>query len=119
MSPSELPLRPGSQFGPYRIETSLGSGGMGQVFRALDTRLHRQVALKILHGDSWADPLQRRRLLQEARAASALNHSNIVVVYDIVSDRHLDFLVMEYIAGRTLKELIAETAILLDRVSEV
>ena len=92
---------------------------MGQVFRALDTRLHRRVALKVLHGDSWADPVQRRRLLQKAQAASALNHSNIVVVYDIVSDRHLDFLVMEYIAGRTLKQLIEESPIPLNRVSEI
>jgi serine/threonine protein kinase/tetratricopeptide (TPR) repeat protein len=120
MSPSELPpLKPGSQLGPYRIEASLGSGGMGHVFRALDTRLHRQVALKVLHGDNWGDSLQRRRLLQEARAASALNHSNIVVVYDIVSNQQLDFLVMEYIAGRTLKELLAEKAIPLERVSEI
>src|SRR5262249_34288698 len=92
---------------------------MGQVFRALDTRLHRQVALKVLHADSSADPAQRRRLLQEARAASALNHHNIVTVYDIVSDGNADFLVMEYIAGRTLKELIEKNPISLNRVSEI
>jgi eukaryotic-like serine/threonine-protein kinase len=117
--PSRSGVGPGSRLGPYHIEASLGSGGMGQVFRALDTRLHRQVALKVLHADSWAVPEQRRRLLQEARAASALNHANIVVVYDIVSDRDSDFLVMEYIGGTTLKALIEENPLPLDRISEI
>src|SRR5262245_13272432 len=118
-SPTGPQVGPGSQLGPYRIEASLGSGGMGQVFRAVDTRLHRQVALKILHGDSWTVPAQRRRLLMEARAASALNHPNIVVIYDIVSDQDSDFLVMEHIAGRTLKEMIEESLLPLHRVSEI
>jgi len=92
---------------------------MGRVFRAFDTRLHRQVALKILHGDDWTVPAQRRRLLQEARAASALNHPNIVVVYDIVSEPSLDFLVMEYIPGKTLKELMSDGPLPCERVCEI
>lgn len=94
------------QVGPYRLEALLGQGGMGQVFRATDTRLHRKVAIKALHGEGTADPVSRSRFLQEARAASALNHPNIVVIYDITRQQGVDYLVMEYVAGQTLKNLI-------------
>src|ERR1051326_3803418 len=69
-------LEPGACLGPYQIEVSLGKGGMGEVFAARDTRLHRSVALKILPPEFSADPGRRNRFLQEARAASALNHPN-------------------------------------------
>ena len=71
-------LLPGVQLGPYKIEAGLGAGGMGEVFRARDTRLNRTVAIKVLPPDKTADPERKRRLLQEARAASALNHPNIM-----------------------------------------
>jgi serine/threonine protein kinase len=85
----------GQTVGPYKILELLGAGGMGQVFRATDTRLHRTVAIKILPRDKVSDPERKRRFLQEARAASALNHPNIVTLYDIANDGGMDYLVME------------------------
>ncbi len=79
---------------------------MGEVYRARDTRLERTVAIKMLPRETAGDSGLRRRFLNEARAASALNHPNIVALYDICSDNNIDFLVMEYVPGRTLKELI-------------
>jgi serine/threonine protein kinase len=97
---------PGTQLGPYRIEALIGSGGRGEVFFARDTRLNRTVAIKILPRDKVADTERKERFLQEARAASALNQANIVTVHDISSDNDIDYLVMEYVRGKTLKELI-------------
>jgi eukaryotic-like serine/threonine-protein kinase len=96
----------GVAFGHYRILEEIGVGGMGRVFRALDTRLHRTVAIKVLPSTHVADPDRKRRFLQEARAASKLNHPNIVTLHDMASDGGVDYLVMEYVAGKTLKELI-------------
>ena len=92
--------------GRYVIEEQIGAGGMGEVYRAQDTRLKRTVAIKMLPRETAGDTGLRRRFLNEARAASALNHPNIVALYDICSDKNIDFLVMEYVAGKTLKELI-------------
>jgi len=99
-------LTNGTHLGPYKILALIGEGGMGQVYRAIDNRLNRTVAIKILPHDKVADPERKRRFLQEARTASSLNHPNIVVLYDMSNDGGTDFLVMEYIAGHTLKELI-------------
>jgi len=96
----------GVAVGHYRIVEEIGSGGMGQVFRALDTRLHRTVAIKVLPSMHVADPDRKRRFLQEARVASKLNHPNIVTLHDMGSDGGVDYLVMEYVAGKTLKQLI-------------
>jgi serine/threonine protein kinase/tetratricopeptide (TPR) repeat protein len=93
--------------GRYAIERQLGAGGMGEVYRAQDTRLERTVAIKMLPRETAGDSELRRRFLNEARAASALNHPNIVALYDICTDQNIDFLVMEYVEGRTLKDLIA------------
>jgi eukaryotic-like serine/threonine-protein kinase len=95
-----------TQLGPYKIEAPLGAGGMGEVFRARDTRLGRTVAIKILPRDKVADPERKRRFMQEARAASALNHPNIVTLHDIASDNGIDYLVMEYVPGKSLDKLI-------------
>ena len=73
----------GTHLGPYRLEAAIGAGGMGEVFRATDTRLFRAVAIKVLLQGQMADPVRKRRLLQEARATSALNHPNICALYDI------------------------------------
>src|SRR5262245_27326651 len=97
----------GSQLGPYKIEAPIGAGGMGEVFRAHDTRLRRTVAIKVLPPERVADPERKRRFLQEARAASALNHPNIVTLYDIANDSGVDYLVMEYVPGKSLDKLIA------------
>jgi Tol biopolymer transport system component/tRNA A-37 threonylcarbamoyl transferase component Bud32 len=86
--------------GPYEILAALGSGGMGEVYRARDTRLGREVAIKVLRRDGHT------RLLQEARAAAALNHPNILGLYDICSENGNEFLVMELVRGKTLDQLI-------------
>ena len=80
----------------YRIESKLGEGGMGVVYKARDTHLDRVVAIKVLPGDKVFDPERKQRFVQEAKAASALNHPNIVTVHDIRSDSGVDFIVMEH-----------------------
>ena len=114
-----MPLTAGTRIGPYEIVAPLGAGGMGEVYRARDTRLDRDVAIKALFGDHASDPGLRRRLLQEARAASALSHPNIVVLHDIVSQDGSDFLVMEHILGRPLSEVLAEGPMSLERVTAI
>jgi serine/threonine protein kinase/tetratricopeptide (TPR) repeat protein len=98
----------GCTVGRYRIQERLGAGGMGTVYRALDTRLGRTVALKVLPPDLTADQERRNRFVREAKAASALNHRNIITIFDIDRVDDIDFIAMEYIAGRTLKDIIAD-----------
>jgi len=112
-------LEAGGQVGPYKLEAPIGAGGMGEVFRAVDTRLRRSVAIKFLLGAGASNPVHRRRFLQEARAASALNHPNIVVIYDIASQDGVDFLVMEHVAGQNLKDLIPAEGIPLEKVASI
>ncbi len=95
-----MSLAAGTPLGPYRILEKIGEGGMGEVYKATDTRLGRTVALKVLPAGAAADPDLRRRFEQEARAVSALNHPHICVLHDIGSQEGTDFLVMEYLAGR-------------------
>jgi serine/threonine protein kinase len=90
----------------YRILEKIGEGGMGAVYKAHDTHLDRPVAVKFLPADRLADPGRRQRFIQEARAASSLNHPNIIVIHDIASDGGRDFIVMEYVEGKTLDQLI-------------
>src|SRR5580698_1240217 len=89
----------------YQILERLGAGGMGEVYKARDTRLNRFVAMKVLPAGMSADPERRRRFVHEAQAASALNHPNIITIYDIVDDGDTQFMVVEYVAGKTLLEL--------------
>jgi Tol biopolymer transport system component/tRNA A-37 threonylcarbamoyl transferase component Bud32 len=96
----------GTRFGPYEVIAPLGAGGMGEVYRARDTRLGREVAIKLLRPERLADPTRRTRFVQEARAASALNHPNIVTIYEIESAAGVDILVMELVPGKTLDALI-------------
>jgi serine/threonine protein kinase/Tol biopolymer transport system component len=93
----------------YEIVGPLGEGGMGTVHRAVDTHLGRPVAIKLLHAELAASSESRKRFVQEARAASALNHPHIVTIYDIGRDRDVDFIVMEYVAGSSLARLIGRT----------
>jgi serine/threonine protein kinase/Tol biopolymer transport system component len=96
----------GQTIGHYKIEAKLGEGGMGVVYRALDTRLQRLAAIKVLTAEGMASPERRKRFVQEARAASALNHPNIVHIYDIDQIDGTDFIAMEYVPGQTLAEKI-------------
>ncbi len=97
---------PGEALGAYEIVCLLGSGGMGEVYRARDSRLGREVALKVLPPDRLGDAERRKRFLQEARAASALNHPNVVTFYDLADARGETVLVMEYVPGKTLDDVI-------------
>ena len=94
-------------FGPYQIKSSLGSGGMGEVFLAEDPRLRRNVAIKILPATLSNDSGRRARFLNEARAVSALHHQHIVTIFDVGTEAGVDFLVMEYVEGRTLREVMS------------
>ena len=82
-----MPLTPGTKLGPYEIQSPLGAGGMGEVYRARDSRLNREVAIKILPASFSADPDRLQRFAQESRAAAALNHPNILSIYDIGEDQ--------------------------------
>jgi serine/threonine-protein kinase len=95
----------------YRILERLGEGGMGVVYKARDTHLDRVVAIKLLPPDKVAEPERRRRFVREAKAASSLAHPNIVVIHDIAEEQGVHFLVMEYVAGKTLGELITSTGL--------
>ena len=96
------PLASGAQLGQYRIESSIGAGGMGVVFRAYDIKLHRPVAIKLL-SDDLADAAARRRFQREAQMASSLNHPHILTVYDAGEFEGRQYLVTEFVDGGTLK----------------
>ena len=90
----------------YEILEPLGEGGMGTVYRAVDTRLGRPVAIKLLRGEAAVNGESKKRFVREARAASALNHPHIITIYDIGQDTGVDFIAMEYVAGQSLAHLI-------------
>jgi len=97
-------LTSGSKLGPYEIQSPLGAGGMGEVYRACDTRLGRDVAIKVLPAHLSSDPELKERFQREARAISSLNHPNICTLHDIGHQDGVDFLVMEYLEGETLQQ---------------
>jgi Tol biopolymer transport system component/predicted Ser/Thr protein kinase len=97
----------GRSLAQYRVTASIGAGGMGEVYRATDARLGREVAIKVLPASTAADPERRQRFEQEARAASALNHPNILTVYDIGEADGTTYIAMELVEGKTLRELVA------------
>jgi serine/threonine protein kinase/tetratricopeptide (TPR) repeat protein len=107
-------LLPGTTLGPYRIEGPLGAGGMGEVFRGTDTRLHRRVAIKVLPGGVALDEQIRARFAREARAVAALTHPHICTLYDVGRQNQVDFLVMEYLEGETLAARLANGPLSLD-----
>src|SRR5207245_2278215 len=90
--------------GHYRIVSKIGAGGMGEVYSAQDTKLDRKVAIKFLHSELSRDADKLRRFIQEARAASALNHPNILTVYEIGETEVTSYIVTEFIEGKTLRE---------------
>jgi eukaryotic-like serine/threonine-protein kinase len=102
-----MALSTGSRLGPYTISGLLGAGGMGEVYRAYDDRLARDVAIKILTGNASADPDLQRRFASEARAASALNHPNILTVHDVGMEKGIPYIVSELVDGEPLRSLIA------------
>src|SRR5258707_2751139 len=103
-----MPLPNGSKLGPYEILAPAGSGGMGEVFRARDTRLDRTVAIKILPSYLSEKPDAKQRFEREARAISSLQHPNICTLFDVGSQNGTDYLVMEYLEGETLADRLAK-----------
>ena len=110
-----MTIAPGSRLGPYEIVSSVGAGGMGEVYKARDSRLNRDVAIKILPEALAADPEYRERFEREARAVSSLNHPNICTVYDVGSQDGVDYLVMELLDGETLAARLAKGPLPLDQ----
>ena len=104
-------LAPGVRLGPYEILAPLGAGGMGEVYRARDERLGREVAIKVLPEDSTADPDRLHRFEQEAKAAGALNHPNVLVVFDTGQHEGAPFVVFELLEGETLRTRLAGKAL--------
>jgi serine/threonine protein kinase len=102
-----MALGEGARLGPYEIESPLGAGGMGEVYRARDTRLDRVVALKVLPGHLAGDPVLREQFERGARAISSLSHPHICALHDVGSEAGIDFLIMEYLDGETLADRIA------------
>src|SRR5437870_5234478 len=97
-----MPLAAGTRFGPYEILAPIGAGGMGEVYRARDTRLDRIVAIKVLPAHLSDNPQRRERFEREAKAISSLSHPHICALYDVGQQNGIDFLVMEYLEGETL-----------------
>src|SRR5215471_145587 len=112
-------LTSGTKLGRYEIRSQLGAGGMGEVYLAQDTRLDRKVALKILPDEVAADPDRMKRFMQEAKAASALNHPNIITIYEIDQTGSTPFIVTEFIEGLTLRERMRVQPLVLGEVLNV
>src|SRR5688572_22930901 len=106
-----MTLSNGSRLGPYEVVGLLGAGGMGEVYRARDTRLGRDVAVKVLPTSMSRDPDRLRRFEQEARAASILNHPNIVAIFDIGSYENAPYVVSELLEGETLRQRMDGSAL--------
>ena len=110
-----MPLQPGTSLGPYQIDAPLGAGGMGEVYKATDTRLDRTVAIKVLPEHVASDPDLKQRFEREARTVAALNHPHICTLHDIGTQDGIDFLVMEYLDGQTLAQRLEKGALPLDQ----
>jgi eukaryotic-like serine/threonine-protein kinase len=114
-----MALASGTKFGPYEIQSLLGSGGMGEVYRARDTRLGRDVAVKVLPAHLSSDPDLKLRMEREAKAISSLNHPHICTLHDIGSQDGVDFLVMEYLEGETLADRLRRGPIPLEEALKI
>ena len=112
-------LTTGARLGPYEIVGPLGAGGMGEVYKARDTRLDRTVAVKILPADVAGDPVKRKRFQREARAISSLTHPHICTLYDVGEQDGIDFFVMEHLTGETLAQRLLRGALPLDEVLRI
>jgi Tol biopolymer transport system component len=114
-----MALTSGTKLGPYEIQSALGAGGMGEVYRALDTRLDRTVAVKVLASHLSSSPELKQRMEREGRAISSLNHPHICQLYDIGSQNGTDYLVMEFLEGETLGERLRKGAMPLPEVIKI
>src|SRR5690349_1602736 len=114
-----MALAAGTRFGPYEIIAPLGAGGMGEVYRARDTRLSRDVAIKILPEHLSAHPELRARLEREAHAISSLNHPHICTLYDIGNQDGADYLVLELVEGETLAQRLEKGPLPSDQILRI
>src|SRR5499427_7483858 len=114
-----MPLQSGTKLGPYEILGPIGAGGMGEVYKAADTRLSRTVAIKVLPSRFSENPEMKQRFEREARTIAGLNHPHICTLYDVGRQDNTDFLVMEYLEGETLAQRIARSPLPLDEVLQV
>ena len=114
-----MALTSGTKLGPYEIQSLLGAGGMGEVYRARDTRLDRTVAVKVLASHLSSSPELKQRMEREGRAISSLNHPHICQLYDIGSQNGTDYLVMEFLEGETLAERLRKGAMPLAEVLKI
>ena len=114
-----MALTSGTKLGPYEIQSPLGAGGMGEVYRARDTRLDRTVAIKIIHVQLQGDQDLRTRFEREARAISSLQHPHICTLFDVGRQENTDYLVMEYLEGETLAARLVNGPLPLDQVLRV
>ena len=110
-----MALERGTRLGPYQIESPIGAGGMGEVYKATDTRLERTVAIKVLPAHVASDPERKSRFEREAKTISSLNHPNICTLYEFDTQDGTDFLVMEYLEGETLADRLKKGALPLDQ----
>src|SRR6201984_3771488 len=111
-----MPLAEGTLLGPYKITAPLGTGGMGEVYRAVDTRMDRTVAIKILPQQLSADPIGKQRFEREAKTISRLNHPHICVLHDVGSQDGVSYLVMECVEGETLAKRLEKGPLPLEQV---
>src|SRR5262245_3128204 len=109
----------GRTLGHFHVEAQLGAGGMGEVYRARDTRLDRAVALKVLPPDVAGDADRMQRFAREARAASALNHPNVATIHDIGESDSVRFIVMEYVEGQTLAQRLADQPLTVSEIVDI
>jgi serine/threonine protein kinase len=114
-----MPLQSGTKLGPYEILSQLGAGGMGEVYKATDTRLNRTVAIKVLPANLSADAERRHRFEREAQTIAALNHPNICTLHDVGREGDIDFLVMEHLEGETLAARLEQGPLPLDDALKV
>jgi len=114
-----MTLKPGTRLGPYEIAAPLGAGGMGEVYRARDSRLNRDVAIKVLPSEFASDRNRRELFDREARAVAALNHPNILALYDIGNENGVAYLVTELLEGETLRERLSRGAMPWRKVAEM
>src|ERR1700687_1080041 len=114
-----MTLAAGTKLGPYEVGAPLGAGGMGEVYRARDTRLDRTVPIKILPAHLSSDPLRKQRFAREAKTISGLNHPHICVLHDVGSQDGVDYLVMECVEGETLAKRLEKGPLPLEQVLKI
>ncbi len=110
-----MALAPGVRLGPYEVLAAIGKGGMGEVYKARDTRLDRTVAIKVLPEHVASDPELKQRFEREAKTLAALSHPHICPIHDVGSQDGIDFLVMEHLEGETLAQRLTKGALPLDQ----